>query len=443
VIDSGSKHWTHEYAFQKADGTYAHILDRGYVLHDDFNMPFRMLGSMLDITELKRAEQEIANNVAQRTFLAESMPLIVWTTNQHGVVDFVNKQFEMYTGMNYDAAINTGWRDAIHPDDINHLNRTWKESINDKCDFQQEIRIRMFNGKYHWNLLRAKVQKEGTGSASNWVITTIDINDQKEQNELLEKMVDERTQELTKMNHALEISNNDLQQFASVASHDLQEPLRKIHLYANLINDRHSAQLDGASGYLQKILQSSSRMKSIINNIMSYSKLSAENVELQPTNLNEMIKEILEDLEIAITEKKAVVHVGVFPLVDTIAGQIRQVFQNIIGNALKFSKPNESPMVSITGIIVDRLSFDARPDENGNFICINIQDNGIGFDDRFAQNIFLLFQRLHSKDAYEGTGIGLAIAKKIIEKHHGIITAKSQENRGSSFTIVLPIHQTS
>jgi two-component system, chemotaxis family, CheB/CheR fusion protein len=441
VINNGSKHWTHEYAFQKADGSYAHILDRGYVLHDDYHTPFRMLGSMLDITELKKAEQEIASNVAQRKFLAESMPLIVWTTNQYGIVDFVNKQFEMYTGMNYDAAINTGWRDAIHSDDIDQLDKLWKESIEDSSDFQQEIRIRMFNGRYHWNLLRGKVQKDSGGDASNWVITTIDINDQKEQNESLEKMVGERTQELTKMNHALEISNNDLQQFASVASHDLQEPLRKIHLYANLINDRHSAQLDGAAGYLQKILQSSARMKSIINNIMSYSKLSAENVTFEPTNLNEMINEILEDLEIAITEKKAVVHVGEFPMVETIAGQIRQVFQNIIGNALKFSKPNETPTVSITGVSVDRLSFDAKSDPKGNYICINIQDNGIGFDDRFAQNIFLLFQRLHSKDAYEGTGIGLAIAKKIIEKHHGIITAKSRENKGSAFTIILPVHQ--
>jgi two-component system CheB/CheR fusion protein len=442
VINSGSKHWSKEYSFQKADGEYAHILDRGYVLHDEhYETPFRMLGSMLDITELKRAEQEIAANIAQKKFLAESMPLIVWTTDDSGNVDFVNRQFEMYTGMKYDDALLDGWRDAVHQDDIKPLDTLWRECLEYGSDFQQEIRIRLFTGEYHWNILRAKAQKDKHNTVSNWVITTIDINDQKQQHELLEKKVDERTRELTKMNHALEISNNDLQQFASVASHDLQEPLRKIHLYANLIHDRHGVHLDGAAPYLNKILQSSARMKSIINNIMSYSKLSAENVEFQPTDINEMISELLEDLEISISERNASVYVSKFPLIETIPGQIRQVFQNIIGNALKFSKPDVAPQISITAVRVDKLALDTTPDPRGNYVCITIKDNGIGFNERFAESIFLLFHRLHSKDAYEGTGIGLAIAKKIVEKHHGIISAVSKENQGSAFTIILPVRQ--
>lgn len=442
TINAGTKHWTREYSFKKADGEYAHILDRGYVLHDDqYDTPFRMLGSMLDITELKRAEQEIANNIAQKKFLAESMPLTVWTSTAEGEVDFVNRQFEMYTGLRYEDALGNGWRQMIHPDDLTPLDSLWNESLEYGSDFQREVRIRLFTGEFHWNILRAKAQKDKEGKVENWVVTTIDINDQKQQHEILEKKVEERTHELTKMNHALEISNNDLQQFASVASHDLQEPLRKIHLYANLINDRHGEQLDGASTYLQKILQSSARMKSIINNIMSYSKLSAENVDFQPTDINHMIGELIEDLEISINEKKASVYVSPFPLIDTIPGQIRQVFQNIIGNALKFAKPNVPPQISITATRVDELSFNAAPHPEGEFVCITIKDNGIGFDARFAETIFLLFHRLHSKDAYEGTGIGLAIAKKIIEKHHGLISAQSKENEGSTFTIILPVRQ--
>jgi len=442
VINSGAKHWTKEYSFRKADGEYAHILDRGYVLHDEqYDTPFRMLGSMLDITELKRAEQEIANNIAQKKFLAESMPLTVWTTDSNGEVDFVNRQFEMYTGLSYDDALDGGWRKMVHPDDISSLDSLWQESMEYGSDFQQEVRLRLFTGEYHWNILRAKAQKDKSGNVDTWVVTTIDINDQKQQHDILEKKVDERTRELVKMNHALEISNNDLQQFASVASHDLQEPLRKIHLYANLINDRHGVHLDGAATYLHKILQSSSRMKSIINNIMSYSKLSAENVEFQPTDINEMIGELLEDLEISINERNASVYVSRFPIIDTIPGQIRQVFQNIIGNALKFAKPDVTPQISITAVRVDRMSLGAAPHPKGDFCCIAIKDNGIGFDARFAESIFLLFHRLHSKDAYEGTGIGLAIAKKIIEKHHGLISAVSKENQGSTFTLILPIRQ--
>ncbi|HZY82387.1 MAG TPA: chemotaxis protein CheB, partial [Cyclobacteriaceae bacterium] len=287
AINTGTKHWSKEYSFKKADGEYAYILDRGYVLHDEqYGTPYRMLGSMLDITELKKAEQEIASSIAQKKFLAESMPLIVWTTTSQGDVDFVNRQFEMYTGMKYEDALGDGWRKAIHNEDVRGLEAVWNESMSYGSDFQHEVRMRLFTGEYHWNILRAKGQKDKEGKVVSWVVTTIDINDQKLQNELLERKVEERTKELTKMNHALEVSNNDLQQFASVASHDLQEPLRKIHLYANLIHDRHGEHLDGASTYLHKILQSSARMKSIITNIMSYSKLSAENVEFTPTDIN-------------------------------------------------------------------------------------------------------------------------------------------------------------
>ncbi|HZY79449.1 MAG TPA: ATP-binding protein, partial [Cyclobacteriaceae bacterium] len=126
---------------------------------------------------------------------------------------------------------------------------------------------------------------------------------------------------------------------------------------------------------------------------------------------------------------------------ETIPGQIRQVFQNIVGNALKFSKPGVQPIITIMASRVDKLSMNAAPHPNGDYCCISIKDNGIGFDQRFSENIFLLFHRLHSKDAYEGTGIGLAIAKKIVEKHHGLISASSKENLGSVFTIILPIHQ--
>lgn len=442
VINAGGKHWTKEYSFRKADGEYSFILDRGYVIHDEqYQTPFRMLGSMLDITELKKAEQEIANNIAQKKFLAESMPLIVWTTDSNGNVDFVNKQFEMYTGMKYEDALNDGWRKAIHQDDLRALNALWSESIEYSSDFQQEVRLLLFTGEYHWNILRARAQRDKAGAAVSWVVTTIDINDQKQQHEILEKKVDERTRLLMKMNHALEISNNDLQQFASVASHDLQEPLRKIHLYANLIVDRHGAHLDGASAYIQKILHSSARMKSIITNIMSYSKLSAENVDFEKTDFNVMISELIEDLEISITEKNAEIEVGKFPIIETIPGQIRQVFQNIIGNALKFSKPSVPPKITITPKLVNKLSAEAPQDPTGDYCQITIKDNGIGFDERFRESIFLLFHRLHSKDAYEGTGIGLAIAKKIIEKHHGMITATGHEDEGSSFTIVLPIAQ--
>jgi two-component system CheB/CheR fusion protein len=441
TINKGKKNWSREYRFLKANGDIAEVLDRGYVLHDEFKIPYRMLGSMLDMTELKRTERELANNIAHREFLAESMPLIVLTARPTGEVDFANRQFEVYTGMRQDDARNDGWLGTVHSEDIKWFTDFWRDSIRLQGDFQVELRLRMYTGEYHWNILRAKARKNSAGEVISWLISTIDIHDQKMQHETLERSVRERTQELTRINHALEISNNDLQQFASIASHDLQEPLRKINLYANLIHDRYGEQLNGGSSYLAKILQSSVRMKSIINNIMSYSKLSADDLTYEKTDVNNVIDEILDDLEVAINEKKATFVVDRFPVLEVIPGQLRQVFQNIVGNALKFSRKDVPPKITINAERVGSLSFTAPADPEGEYCRIKVRDNGIGFNNRFAENIFKLFHRLHSKDNYEGTGIGLAIAKKIIEKHGGMITAEGRENEGSVFTMVLPVHQ--
>lgn len=438
AINARRKQWTREYRFQKADGTYANILDRGYIMQDEYNTPYRMVGSMLDLTELKQAQEEIARSTAQRQFLAESMPLIVWTANAEGKVDFVNKQFETYTGIRADDALGDGWLQAVHADDLKRLKNLWSEAVQTKNDFQLEIRLQVGGSDYHWNILRAKAMQYGDASLVRWVITTIDIHEQKLYHERLEQKVEERTTELRKINKALETSNHDLQQFASVASHDLQEPLRKIHLYATMIHERPG---DEASNHLRKILNSSARMKSIIHNILNYSKLSAEDVRFEPTNLNKIISDIVDDLEIAIREKNAVVNAGELPVVDSIAGQIRHVFQNMIGNSLKFARPEVSPEINISGEIVGALDFDAAPDTNGDYLRVSVRDNGIGFNEKFSDQIFVLFQRLHSKDVFEGTGIGLAIAKKIIEKHNGIMKATGKENEGATFTFIIPIKQ--
>ena len=182
-------------------------------------------------------------------------------------------------------------------------------------------------------------------------------------------------------------------------------------------------------------------MKLLITDILNYSRLSAKNIVFTKTDLNALLNETLEDLEFTIRERSAIIEVGDFPETEVIAGQIRQVFQNLVSNALKFSKPGVVPKVSITGKRVAWKAFDQDETPDGDFLEIRIRDNGIGFDNQFSANLFNLFQRLHSKDKFEGTGIGLAITKKIIDKHNGIIRAYSEEGAGAEFTIVLPVHR--
>jgi light-regulated signal transduction histidine kinase (bacteriophytochrome) len=259
-------------------------------------------------------------------------------------------------------------------------------------------------------------------------------------NLLLEDKVRERTKELVELNQQLEISNIELQQYASLASHDLQEPLRKIITFSRLLEDRFLNSKPDALQFMGKIITAAERMRSLINDLLNYSKLTGE-AEFIPCNLNKIINDVKTDLELSINEKAAQITVEHIPSVEVIPGQMRQLFQNIISNALKFSKPDEPPCIKIWGNRVTEKSITASESASGDFLRIFIEDNGIGFDEIYRDKIFTIFQRLHGRQEYEGTGIGLAIVKKIVEKHNGLLTAKSQLGKGATFIIVLPVKQ--
>ncbi len=320
AINSHSSQWSREYRFRKEDGQYADVLDRAYILPDDNGTPYRMLGSMLDITELKKAEYEIA---------------------------------------------------------------------------------------------QAK--------------------------QALEEKVTERTGQLQHLNEALETSNHELQQFASIASHDLQEPLRKIHMFSKAIEDRYGDQLpEDIKVYFSKIVRSTDRMRALIIDILNFSRLSAEVTYFRRTNLKHMFAEVLEDFEVTIREKNATITSNGLPELELIPGQFRQVIHNLLSNALKFTKPDTPPVIRLEATRIRERSFDAPPDPAGGFFRFSITDNGIGFEEKFAENVFKLFQRLHPKDKFEGTGIGLAITKKIIERHNGLISVHTKEGQGARFDWILP-----
>lgn len=183
-------------------------------------------------------------------------------------------------------------------------------------------------------------------------------------------------------------------------------------------------------------------MSTLINDLLDYSRLSVDAL-FEPTDLNETLTDIITDLEYFIKEKQAVFHVSSLPVIETIPPQMRQVFQNLVVNALKFSQPGIPPVITIRSERTSALSADSPADDAGSYCRILFSDNGIGFDEKYIDKIFTLFQRLNDRNKYEGTGIGLAIAKKIITKHNGIITARSSEGEGASFIIVLPVQQPS
>ncbi|MEW6470118.1 MAG: response regulator [Bacteroidota bacterium] len=253
-----------------------------------------------------------------------------------------------------------------------------------------------------------------------------------------EEQVNELNRQLLENIKTLESANAELERFAYVASHDLQEPLRKIQTYGDLLKTKYTAALDKEGKYyVQRMQDSAQRLQKLIKDILVYSRLTSGQDFFVQTELNTIVDEILVDLELKIKESGARVSVERLPVLAVVPGQIRQLFQNIISNALKFSRPGVPPEITIS---CDTGSIAGGKAANGQQYCnIYIRDNGIGFDEVYSEQIFTLFKRLN--DHSEGTGIGLAICKKIVEQHKGYIHARSKPNQGSTFVISLPVTQ--
>tara|TARA_R110002072_G_scaffold105301_1_gene230089 strand:- start:38461 stop:39936 length:1476 start_codon:yes stop_codon:yes gene_type:complete len=240
----------------------------------------------------------------------------------------------------------------------------------------------------------------------------------------------------------LDDSNKELEQFAYVASHDLQEPLRKITAFSDLLKEQYSGKLEGEGDlYLSRITAAAVRMRRLITDLLEYSRAGRiENEKITSVKLSTVISDMLEDYEIAIQDKSAKITVGELPKVKGSDTEYRQVFQNLISNSLKFSKPSLNPEISITSENASDELINKYPSLNSseNYCLIKVSDNGIGFEKTHAERIFSIFQRLHGKKEYEGTGIGLSITRKIIEKNGGVIFAESSAGNGAVFNIILP-----
>ncbi|MES2573530.1 MAG: response regulator [Bacteroidota bacterium] len=265
-----------------------------------------------------------------------------------------------------------------------------------------------------------------------------EIEIRKEAQDNLEAKVTERTKQLVLKNEELELRNHELQQFSWVVSHDLKEPIRKIQMFIRIIEERYLLKNDTATDYVSRTIRSVERMQNLITDLLEYSRLSSKVVP-ENTDLNNVVEEVVTDFDYLIEQKNATIQINPLPIITAIPSQLRQVFQNLIGNSLKFSKPDVNPVIEITSERIENKEFDSPLSETGNFIRIIVKDNGIGFDEIYLDRIFMIFQSLHDRQTYQGTGIGLAITKKIIDRHNGLISAKSTEGLGASFIIILPI----
>jgi light-regulated signal transduction histidine kinase (bacteriophytochrome) len=255
-----------------------------------------------------------------------------------------------------------------------------------------------------------------------------------------EEKVKQLNRQLLENIASLESANKDLDRFAFMASHDLQEPLRKIRMFSDRLFLKYKDLLDDdGKTNIHRIQKAAERMQTLITDILTFSKISVDRPSFVESDLNGLINEILTEMDEDVKEKKAKIQVDKLPALYINPSLMKPLFYNLIGNALKYSKKDVEPMIRITSDITAQLNGKSK-DANYRYCRIFIEDNGIGFDQKYAEEIFGMFKRLHHNTEFEGTGIGLALCKKIVEQHKGYISARSKVNEGSTFIVSIPLH---
>ena len=360
--------------------------------------------------------------------------------SKEGNFNYFNKSVFNYSGLTIEQINQNGWIQIVHPDDREENIEKWTDSITTGNDFIFEHRFRRYDGSYRWQLSRAIPQKDDTGKIQMWVGTSTDIEDQKTFATELERQVDERTRELANKNNELEKMNKELESFAYISSHDLQEPLRKIQTFSSRILEQEEHNLsDNGKNMFLRMNKAAQRMQTLIHDLLAYSRTNSSKRKFETTDLNKIIDEIKDDLKEELKGKNATLDVHQLSFADIIPFQFRQLMLNLISNSLKFSKPENPPYIQIKSEIANGKHFNqVKLSPESKYCHITISDNGIGFKQEYSEKIFEIFQRLHGREEYSGTGIGLSIVKKIVDNHNGIIVATGELNNGAIFDIYFP-----
>lgn len=435
--------YQYEARIVQLDHTIRWVRTVGKVFFDSENKPYRMLGTMMDITELKRSAQILERSEKKFRTLADSMPQLIWTGEPDGTLNYFSQSVYDYSGLTPKEMQEKGWLEIVHPDDREENIKQWIVSTTTGTPFHFEHRFRRNDGDYRWQLSRAIPQKDEEGNILMWVGTSTDIHDRKLFIDELEQNVRERTKQLSLLNKDLQKSNEDLAQFAYVASHDLQEPLRKIQTFTTRIIDVEKENLSQkGKDYFDRIQASSQRMQQLILDLLSYSRVNAGKNLFESVNLNTLLESVKENLKETLEQKNAQVLSDELPKLQVIPFQFEQLLTNLFSNALKFSRNGIAPVIIIKAASIHGAAIPSSAvDKQAYYHHFSVTDNGIGFEMQYKERIFQVFQRLHGKEEYQGTGIGLSIVKKIIDNHHGFIDVESEINKGTTFHLYIPFVQ--
>jgi PAS domain S-box-containing protein len=416
-----------------------------------------------DLTDQKKHDEIVASERLARSILEQAAETIV-VCDEDGRVTHASRQAAVLCGQNpllkrFDevyhltlASEGPGGHPA--PAANEHGPYLLQVARGETSAVGQEVTCTAPDGDCFHLLMSSSPLRGSSGQVLGAVIILADITESKRAaevvkeserklrtlNETLEERVAQRTFELSRANQVLSQKNRELQEFAHVASHDLQEPLRKISTFASLLRVDYENVLDDAGrSYIERMQSAASRMVDLIRDLLAFSRVETRGESFQTVDLGQILSDVLSDLEVSIREMEAKVEVDTLPSIEADPTQMRQLFQNLIANALKFHRPGAPPVLHVRGWAVRRDR--ERTDLIAEAVHLEVEDNGIGFDEKYLDRIFAPFQRLHGKSEYSGTGMGLAICRRIVERHSGMISAESTPGQGSRFIITLPLRQ--
>ncbi len=398
-----------EHRVIRPDGSLGWTFSRAVPILDEAGRVVEWFGAASDITDLKDAEKALRESEEHFRQLAEAGPQIVWLSNGNGELDFVNRRWVDFSGLDLASTKDPiRIQTRLHPED-DVLARWWK-SVSTATPFELEARLRNKNGEFRWFMMRSVPVMDESGRVQRWFGTSTDIHESKT-----------LQLELSRANQALE-------QFAYSASHDLQEPLRSVRIFSDMLFKRCGAKFDGQEReFLEYVRDGAARMEMLVRDLLSYTQASRMEKPAAPADAGVAFETALGNLAGAIAETKASIECDVLPKVYVSSTQLTQLFQNLLSNALKYHRPEEPPLIQASAV-----------KQNGNWV-FSVKDNGIGIEPEFKERIFGLFKRLHTRDEYSGTGIGLAICQRIVESHGGRIWVESRPGQGSDFRFTIPI----
>ncbi len=428
----------HEIRLQvKNDLKYVRIT--GTIIYENKKKPTKAFLTLLDISKDKRLVQRALESEARFKTIANSVPITLWITDKEGMCTYINKQWLAFTGSTLEENLGRGWLQFMHEDDTKQAEESYVKAHQTKSDFRSEYRAKRADGSYIWHLNQGVPEYDNNGEFKGYIGSFVNIHEQKEFMNQLEKKVNARTRDLTRANEELVKLNMNLEEFAYMASHDLKEPLRKIRTFNSIIKGKIKEENTEVLNYSKKIEDSAGRLTDLINNILMYTKIEKNVSKHEPIDLNKILENVKTDYDILLTDNNVVLQIPALGKVQGVAIQLYQLFSNLIMNAVKFNE-SESPLIQLTSEVVkgNTLNKSLQANTKINFRKICVIDNGIGFDNDKKEYIFKPFKRLSGLSDYTGTGIGLAICKRIMDIHNGYIDVNSKKGEGATFIVYFP-----